>query len=379
MLVKSTVSSNQQENLAKLNQVVANGDFVTFVGSGISPYIHNENGSKAIPSWLDVFLFAARTSNNKNLEPFVSNLLKSGDIETAMNIVRQDISRNGGDVKWHEFLSSQFIQQSKDLDSNSKLLLTNLGHLCNYIVNFNYGSNLGLGYSLYDLSNCQDVAFEKKGFQQVFGSNTQLSVTSRKLMSWLADKNSLFIGCSVFEAHMLKILFTDYSQIFERSSEQCIVVFEKDFDAVSRLLADFNVCLVMVSDVEELVSLLKLNRKSNKTTGDFDQYAKEVVFDILPRVTEPVSDVDNVLAVEVPLDSDVQTIKESLDDASDKCRNLFIIFLAVEFYLAFIVWNTSDLDLFLANTHIDSPFLNIKVPLIGFFFLAPVLFVGFLF
>ena len=70
---------------------------------------------------------------------------------------------------------------------------------------------------------------------------------------------------------------------------------------------------------------------------------------------------------------DEQHLKEILDQSSMRNRTLFIAVLFLLIYIPFIVWSTTDLDLFLPDSKIELPLLNIPVSLVGFYFMVPII------
>ena len=71
---------------------------------------------------------------------------------------------------------------------------------------------------------------------------------------------------------------------------------------------------------------------------------------------------------------DLEAIKKAVDDAAAVSGGLWLSYLFVLFYLAIAAGAVTHADLFLENS-VKLPFLNIELPLLAFFFLAPILFV----
>jgi hypothetical protein len=70
---------------------------------------------------------------------------------------------------------------------------------------------------------------------------------------------------------------------------------------------------------------------------------------------------------------DLEAIKKAVDDAASVGGGLWLSYLFVLFYLAIAAGAVTHADLFLENP-VKLPFLNIELPLLAFFFLAPILF-----
>jgi hypothetical protein len=70
---------------------------------------------------------------------------------------------------------------------------------------------------------------------------------------------------------------------------------------------------------------------------------------------------------------DLDEIKKAVDDAASVGGGLWLSYLFVLFYLAIAAGAVTHADLFLENP-VKLPFLNVELPLIAFFFLAPILF-----
>ena len=71
---------------------------------------------------------------------------------------------------------------------------------------------------------------------------------------------------------------------------------------------------------------------------------------------------------------DLEAIKKAVDDAASVSGGLWLSYLFVLFYLAVAAGAVTHADLFLENP-VKLPFLNIELPLLAFFFLAPILFI----
>ena len=71
---------------------------------------------------------------------------------------------------------------------------------------------------------------------------------------------------------------------------------------------------------------------------------------------------------------DLEAIKKAVDDAASVSGGLWLSYLFVLFYLAVAAGAVTHADLFFENP-VKLPFLNIELPLLAFFFLAPILFV----
>jgi hypothetical protein len=71
---------------------------------------------------------------------------------------------------------------------------------------------------------------------------------------------------------------------------------------------------------------------------------------------------------------ELEAIKKAVDDAASVNGGLWLSYLFVLFYLAVAAGAVTHADLFLENA-VKLPFLNIELPLLAFFFLAPILFI----
>ena len=71
---------------------------------------------------------------------------------------------------------------------------------------------------------------------------------------------------------------------------------------------------------------------------------------------------------------DLEAIKSAVDDAAAVGGGLWLSYLFVLFYLAVAAGAVTHADLFLENS-VKLPFLNVELPLLAFFFLAPILFI----
>jgi uncharacterized protein YjbI with pentapeptide repeats len=73
---------------------------------------------------------------------------------------------------------------------------------------------------------------------------------------------------------------------------------------------------------------------------------------------------------------DPDEVRKALDDAAGMSRNLWLAFLTFGTYLVISVASVTHRDLFLESA-IKLPLLNVELPLVGFFVVAPLLFVIF--
>jgi hypothetical protein len=71
---------------------------------------------------------------------------------------------------------------------------------------------------------------------------------------------------------------------------------------------------------------------------------------------------------------DLEMIKKTVDDAASVSGGLWLSYILVLFYLAVAAGAVTHSDLFFEKA-VKLPFLGIDLPLVGFFFLAPILFV----
>ena len=71
--------------------------------------------------------------------------------------------------------------------------------------------------------------------------------------------------------------------------------------------------------------------------------------------------------------TDKQHLKEILDQSSMRNRTLFIAFLFLLTYIMFIVWSTTDLQLFVPDSTINLPLVNISASLFGFYLMTPII------
>ena len=79
-------------------------------------------------------------------------------------------------------------------------------------------------------------------------------------------------------------------------------------------------------------------------------------------------------AAEPPSPDGLATIKKAVDDAAAVSGGLWLSYLFVLFYLAVATGAVTHADLFFESP-VKLPFLGIDLPLLAFFFLAPILFV----
>ena len=94
-----------------------------------------------------------------------------------------------------------------------------------------------------------------------------------------------------------------------------------------------------------------------------------------PLSAEPASPVAHKLSKIAEKADDLEAIKQAVDDAAAVGGALWFSYLFVLFYLAVAAGAVTHADLFLENP-VKLPFLtNIELPLLAFFFLAPILFI----
>ena len=68
-----------------------------------------------------------------------------------------------------------------------------------------------------------------------------------------------------------------------------------------------------------------------------------------------------------------EALLESANEASRRCRTVYLTFLLVAVYFALIVGSTTDEQL-LRGTAITLPILNVNLPIVGVYIVAPPLF-----
>src|SRR5215472_3363329 len=73
---------------------------------------------------------------------------------------------------------------------------------------------------------------------------------------------------------------------------------------------------------------------------------------------------------------DVEALEKSVNDSAVRVSTIWISFLVFGLYLAIAAGGTTHRQLFLGEP-IKLPILDINLPLVGFYFLAPLLFVIF--
>ncbi len=70
---------------------------------------------------------------------------------------------------------------------------------------------------------------------------------------------------------------------------------------------------------------------------------------------------------------DEEQLKEILDQSSMRNRTLFIAFLFLLIYIMFVVWSTTDRQLFIPDSTINLPLVNISSSLFGFYLMIPII------
>ncbi len=66
----------------------------------------------------------------------------------------------------------------------------------------------------------------------------------------------------------------------------------------------------------------------------------------------------------------IEALLESVNSASQQVRNFYITFLVVGFYIAMIIWSTTDVML-LKETPVRLPIFDVELPITGFYWFAP--------
>src|ERR1700737_1280246 len=70
----------------------------------------------------------------------------------------------------------------------------------------------------------------------------------------------------------------------------------------------------------------------------------------------------------------LDAVRKSVEDAAALSAGLWLSYLFVLFYIAIAAGAVTHRDLLLENP-VKLPFLNVELPLVAFFFLAPILFI----
>ena len=92
----------------------------------------------------------------------------------------------------------------------------------------------------------------------------------------------------------------------------------------------------------------------------------------MPRPPAPATPAPKLPKIAEQAD-DLEAIKKAVDDAASVGGGLWLSYLFVLFYFAVAAGAVTHADLFFENP-VKLPFLNIELPLLAFFFLAPILF-----
>jgi hypothetical protein len=89
--------------------------------------------------------------------------------------------------------------------------------------------------------------------------------------------------------------------------------------------------------------------------------------------TDPAKDAQaSPAAVEAPATDDLETARKAVEDTAAIGGGLWLSYLFVLFYLGIAAFAVTHADLLL-RAPVKLPFLNIELPLLPFFFLAPLL------
>lgn len=91
----------------------------------------------------------------------------------------------------------------------------------------------------------------------------------------------------------------------------------------------------------------------------------------IPAVAEPEAAEKQPLT---DLDARLNTLRDAANTASQHARNVYVTFLLFGLYLAIIFGSTTHEQL-LRESPVTLPLLNVGLPLVGFYWVAPALFV----
>ncbi|MCJ8272654.1 MAG: hypothetical protein MJK04_25060, partial [Psychrosphaera sp.] len=111
--------------------------------------------------------------------------------------------------------------------------------------------------------------------------------------------------------------------------------------------------------------------QSNKAKDSAPQH-KKLLFDEAQQKAEAAE--DKALARQ---QEEFDNLKAALDDSSDKNRNFLLAFLLLEVYLFAATFSTTDAQLFLIDEQQTFSLFNFKIPMEGFFWIAPLVLFAF--
>src|SRR5271154_4562184 len=94
----------------------------------------------------------------------------------------------------------------------------------------------------------------------------------------------------------------------------------------------------------------------------------------VPPVQQPQVEPAPPLPAVAAKAEDLEALRKSIEDTAAVGGGLWLSYLFVLFYLGIAASAVTHIDLFVQNP-VKLPFLNIELPLLAFFFLAPLLFV----
>lgn len=318
-----------------LIKYLAKGEVVPLIGAGVSMSVKNKEGSKVFPSWPQLLENAASNLDGEDSQ-LVKLQVKRGKLQRAAEEAQELLSGR----PWHDFITSQFSINFKELDDSCKMLPKAIWQLSNRVVTLNYDKVLEWAHDesanicAFDNANHEQLAefarpsdqemlwhlhgkidqpkhmvLTPQSYHRLYQENAEdhYEAALVKFRDLISSKHILFIGCSLDDAELLAEIVKQNKLFDGNTGPHYALVREKDKQAIDAKLEgsyvqtipfhDFGQPLIdAVNQLAEcknkqqqlVVTLEKSAPKTEKEIEVFDQIA---LFTASP-LDKPIDDSD---------------------------------------------------------------------------------------
>lgn len=303
-----------------LIKCLAKGEVVPLIGAGVSMSVKNKEGSKVFPSWPQLLENAASNLDGEDSQ-LVKLQVKRGKLQRAAEEAQELLSGR----PWHDFITSQFSINFKELDDSCKMLPKAIWQLSNRVVTLNYDKVLEWAHDesanicAFDNANHEQLAefarpsdqemlwhlhgkidqpkhmvLTPQSYHRLYQENAEdhYEAALVKFRDLISSKHILFIGCSLDDAELLAEIVKQNKLFDGNTGPHYALVREKDKQAIDAKLEGSHVQTIpfhdfgqpLIDAVNQLaecknkqqqlvVTLEKSAPKTEKEIEAFDQIA----------------------------------------------------------------------------------------------------------
>jgi hypothetical protein len=221
-----------------LKLALSSKKILPLVGAGVSMSINNKGGERVFPSWKELLLSAAEKLENENeldTATLIKIFIRKNDYQSAAEHAYDGL-KNG---HWHRFIQDKFDVDLDGLDTKSAALPKAIWKLSNQIITLNYDRILSWAHpsnsaqvsvienssvanlpNIYEdnqkpvvwhlhghIDNSNKLILTPDSYAKLYPTselaNTEYLAALQTLKNVVANRNLLFIGCSLEDAELL--------------------------------------------------------------------------------------------------------------------------------------------------------------------------------